>query len=288
VTRDNEPEIQAHYGRPDLVEALFAALEAAGADPESLRTRDLSGVDQFHIGGREATIRLAELAGIAPGERVLDLGGGLGGPARTLAETRNCSVVVLDLVESYCRAGERLTERTGLRDRVTFHQGTATEIPFGGPSSSPGGEFDVVWLQHCSMNIEDKDRLFREAARVLRPGGRLALHEVMAGERTPIHFPVPWARDPETSLLESPNAIRRRIPAAGFRELRWVDETEIAREWFERQSRKARAASGPRPVGLHLILGPEARIMARNVLTNLREGRLTVIQAVFERGLPAR
>jgi len=281
MTSDLEPSIRAHYGRANLVRDLFAALEKAGTDSKSIRTRDLAGVDQFHTGGRGATIRLAELAGLARGERVLDIGGGLGGPARTLAETLGCSVVVLDLVEDYCRAGEWLTERTGLGDRVTFRQGSAAQIPFGEPSSNPGAGFDLVWLQHCTMNIEDKDRLFREAARVLRPGGRIAMHEIMEGKRTPIHFPVPWAREPETSFLESPDSIRMRVPAAGFRELRWEDETEIAREWFETQSRRAAGRTGPPPVGIHLLLDIEAPTMFRNMVANLNEGRLSVIQAVF-------
>jgi SAM-dependent methyltransferase len=278
-----EPSIQAHYGRTNLVECLFAALEEAGADSKPLRTRDLAGVDQFHTGGRGATLRLAELAGVAPGERVLDIGGGVGGAARTLAETRGCSVVVVDPVEDYCRAGQWLTERTGLGERVTFQPGRAERIPFAEPSSNSGAGFDLVWLQHCTMNVEDKDRLFREAARVLRPGGRIAMHEIMEGKRTPIHFPVPWARGPELSFLAPPASIRTRIPAAGFRELRWEDETEIAREWFATQSRRAAGRTGPPPVGIHLLLGREAPTMFRNMVANLNEGRLSVIQAVFEK-----
>ncbi|MDQ3045762.1 MAG: methyltransferase domain-containing protein, partial [Chloroflexota bacterium] len=146
-------------------------------------------MDQFHIGGQEATLRLARLAGIHTGQTVLDVGGGLGGPARTLARAFECAVTVVDLTQEYCRVGAMLTSRTGLSPRVAFVNASALNLPFSNDA------FDVVWTQHSSMNIANKDRLYDELRRVLRPGGRLALHEIMTGRRIPARFPVPWASD---------------------------------------------------------------------------------------------
>ncbi|CAA9452538.1 MAG: hypothetical protein AVDCRST_MAG80-2450 [uncultured Rubrobacteraceae bacterium] len=148
--------------------------------------------------------------------RVLDVGGGLGGPARNLASEIGCSVEVLDVTEEFCRAGEILTTRTGLGDLVSFRHASALDMPH------PDASFDVVWMQHSSMNIADKERLYAEIHRVLRPGGHLALHEIMAGPVTPIHFPVPWARGPEISFLRPPEEVRALITGIGFEESAWM------------------------------------------------------------------
>jgi MPBQ/MSBQ methyltransferase len=265
-----------HYGRGDLAARILEALRAAGKDPDDLTTEDLAPVDQFHTRGREATLELANRAGITSGTRALDVGGGLGGPARTLAREFGCAVEVLDLTEEYCRTGEMLTARTGLSDLVSFRHGNALEMPY------PAASFDVAWTQHSSMNVADKERLYKEIYRVVRPGGRLALHEIMAGPASPIHFPVPWARDPSISHLQPPETVRSLIATTGFDESSWVDETASATEWFQ-QRLSATALEGPPPLGLHLLLGPDFGEMFRNQLLNLGEGRISVIQAVFER-----
>jgi ubiquinone/menaquinone biosynthesis C-methylase UbiE len=272
-----ERTVGDHYRRDGLTEAILAALRAAGKDPNTLTTDDLAPVDQFHTRGRAATLDLARLAGITPGTRVLDVGGGLGGPARALASEFGCSVEVLDLTEEYCRAGEALTTMTTSGDRISFKHGNALDMPY------PDESFDLVWTQHSSMNIADKETLYREIRRVLRPGGRLALHEIMAGPNSPIHFPVPWAREPSISHLESPEAIRTLISATtGLDELAWVDETSSATQWF-RQRLRATPSGGP-PLGLSLLLlGPEFGEMFRNQARNLEEDRISVVQAVFER-----
>jgi SAM-dependent methyltransferase len=265
-----------HYGRGDLAARILEALYAAGKDPDDLTIEDLAPVDQFHIRGREATLELAHRAGITSGTRALDVGGGLGGPARTLASEFGCTVEVLDITEEYCRTGEMLTARTGLSDLVSFRHASALEMPY------PDASFDVAWTQHSSMNIADKERLYKEIHRVLRPGGRLALHEIMAGPTSPIHFPVPWARDPSISHLQPPETVRSLIATTGFHESSWVDETASATEWFQ-QRLSATAPEGPPPLGLHLLLGPDFGEMFRNQVLNLGEGRISVIQAVFER-----
>lgn len=285
--------INAHYGgADDLASAILAALRAAGKDPDRLAPDDLAPVDQFHFLGKDSTLELARLAQIGPGMRVLDVGGGLGGPARTLASEFGCTVTVLDLTEQCCRVGELLTARTGLSDRVTFRQGDALAMPF------PDEQFDVAWTQQSAVNIADKERLYAAIHRVLRPGGRLALFEIMAGPSAPIFFPVPWAHDPAISFLRPPEEVRAVLATSGFKEVAWVDVT--ARIVAARMV-AARSASGsltgvqeqlpaqsfalaaPSPLGLHLLLGADYPAMARNVTWNFDEHRMVVIAAVFER-----
>ena len=169
---DYDRVLNTHYGGRDLANAILAGLQAAGKDLQALNPNDLAAVDQLHFRGKEVTLQLAQLAGLTSGIRVLDVGGGLGGPARTLASEFNCHVTVLDLTEEYCRVGEMLTGRTGLSARVHFRLGNALAMPF------PPESFDIAWTQHSSMNIADKARLYAEIRRVLRSHGRLALSEV--------------------------------------------------------------------------------------------------------------
>lgn len=265
-----------HYGRDGLIGRIFDALRASGRDPDRLTVEDLAPVDQFHTRGRRATLDLAQLAGVESGMRVLDIGGGIGGPARTLADEFGCTVEVLEITEEFCRAGEALTARLGLNRLVSFRHGSALEMPF------PDAGFDLAWTQHSSMNIADKERLYEEIRRVLRPGGLLALHEIMAGPVSPLRFPVPWARDPAISHLQSPETVRALISATGFDELAWVDETSSATEWFARRA-STRSTRNPPPLGLPLLLGDAFSEMSRNQARNLREDRIAVIQALFRR-----
>ncbi len=177
--------LNAHYTPTDLGAAILAGLQAAGKNPEAPTLDDLAPVDHFHTGGKAATLELAGLVPVSAGMNVLDVGGGIGGAARLLASQMECTVAVVDLTEMYCQVGEMLTRRTGLGKQVTFQQGDALELPFADQS------FDVVWSQHATMNIAEKARLFAELARVLRPGGRLAFHEIMAGPNAPSISPCP-------------------------------------------------------------------------------------------------
>src|SRR4051794_38762215 len=181
--------VEAHYTRADLAERIDAALRAAGKEGPLLTPDDLAPLDQFHTGQKGATMRLAALAGIAAADRILDVGCGIGGPARLLAWLHGCRVVGLDLTPEFIRVAPRLTERTGLGDRVSFRQGSALAMPFA------DGEFDVVWAQNSSMNITDRDRLYGEIRRVLRTGGRFALQDVLAGPGGAPYYPTPFARE---------------------------------------------------------------------------------------------
>jgi len=269
--------VDRHYGRPTLQRSIIDGLRAAGKDPDSLTHDDLAPVDHFHTRGKDATLELARLAGLGRGSRVLDVGGGIGGPARVLAAELGCRVTVLDLTEEFCRVGADFTRRTGLAGQVEFRHGDALAMPVG------DGAYDAAWTQHATMNIADKDGLYRQIHRVVRPGGRLAMHEIMAGLNQPIHFPVPWAPEPSISHLRPPDEVRRLIGGIGFKELVWQDQSATSLAWFRERIAAAAAAGGPPPLGVHLMLGADAGPMFRNVARNLEEDRVRIIMAVFER-----
>ena len=189
-----------HYGRSGLLERVDDALRSLGKDPLQLTPDELAPLDQFHIGGKAATLAIAKVSGIHAGQRVLDIGGGLGGPARMLALQTGCHVTVLDLMPEFCEVGKELTRRCGLQDKLNFVRGDASTMPIESAS------FDVVWSQHCTMNIAEKPKLYAEIVRVLKSGGKYAMHEVFAGSIQPVLYPSPWA---STAGAELHGAARR-------------------------------------------------------------------------------
>jgi SAM-dependent methyltransferase len=267
--------VEEHYTSQDLGQVILAALKVAGKDPDHLTPDDLAPVDEFHGGQRPATIRLAELVGFTGTERVLDVGSGLGGPSRYLAWRYGCRVSGVDLTAEFCRVAEMLTRLTGLVGRVDYRQGNALDLPFDDMS------FDVVWSQNAAMNIADRDRLYAEMRRVLKPGGKLALQEVAAGPGGPPPHPVQRVREPGISSLLSQAATRSTLEAAGFRVVTWQDTTQPA---LQSAAARARNAVGPPPaLGTHLILGADWRAMFYNSARNLEEHRTELFNAVLER-----
>jgi len=266
-------EIQTHYTRADLGDAILAALEKAGKDVNHLTPEDLAPIDQFHIRGRMATLELARVAGIDAAKYVLDVGSGVGGTSRCLAKEFGCRVTGIDLTDEYCRAAAMLTARTGLSHLVDFRQGDATALPFADQS------FDVVWTEHVAMNIPDKKRLYREMHRVLKPGGTLAIYDVLAGPSGPVLFPVPWARTPDTSFLVQPTELRKLLADAGFTVTDWADTTEAARAWFVTLAEKIKKEGFP-PLGFHVLMGADFQAMAQNQGQNLQDGRIVLGQVV--------
>jgi ubiquinone/menaquinone biosynthesis C-methylase UbiE len=208
--------VAAQYGHAGLAERVMSAVRQAF--PDGATSDDLGDFDQYHPGGRAATEALAAAAEPTSESVVLDLGAGLGGPARWLASHIGCHVVCVDITPEYCEAAEALTEFTGLASLVEVRQGDALRTPFDDSS------FDLVWAQNAFMNIEDKGGLFREIHRVLKPGGKVAFMEVMAGpNREPAYFPLPWADRPELSFLKRPDDYRKKIEAANLHVLLWED-----------------------------------------------------------------
>jgi sarcosine/dimethylglycine N-methyltransferase len=270
-----ENPVEQHYTSRDLGEAILSALRGLGKDIDHLTPDDLAPVDEFHGGQRPATIRLAELLGFTGSERVLDIGSGLGGPSRFLAWRYGVRVSGVDLTAEFVEVAQMLTRRTGLVGKVDYRQGDALALPFD------DSIFDVAWSQNAAMNIAERDRLYREMRRVLKPGGKLGLQEVAAGPGGPPHFPVQWAREPSISFLYPIEVTRQKLEAAGFRVLTWQDTTGEALAAAQRRAQNV--VSAPPPLGTHLILGPDWRAMFANSARNLEERRTELFNAILER-----
>jgi SAM-dependent methyltransferase len=268
--------VRDHYRATGLTQRLKAALADFGPEDRPLKPEQLAALDQFHTRGLAATAELAKLIGITAEMSVLDVGSGIGGPARFLAASYGCRVTGVDLSEPFVEAAGYLTARTGQALRVSFRTASALELPFEEKS------FDAALLQHVAMNIADRPLLYREIRRVLKPGGRFATYDVVLNDAVlkggEPHYPVPWARTPATSFLLTAAATGEAIEAAGFRRLTWQDDTEAAKAWIA----QLRASGPPTAPNLGTVMGPDFAQLAANLGRNLMEGRLGILTAVFE------
>lgn len=265
--------LAAHYSVGDLRRRLLDALAAADLRPDRLSHDDLAPVDEFHIGGRAATEALLEVAGLPPGGHVLDVGCGMGGPARYLAAARGHPVTGVDVTEEYVAAALALTRLLGLADRVRFVGASALHLPFRDAT------FDAAVQLHVGMNVADKGALFAEVRRVLRPGGPFAVYDVMGAPGADVHLPVPWASRPEDSHLATQQTYVRLLEDAGFRVRHVRDRRLSAVEFFA--GLRARAGPPP-PIGLHLVLGPEGSVKLANTADAVERGAVAPVEIVAD------
>jgi len=266
--RDHLQGVREHWDRDGLGQAILDALVASGKSLDALTLDDLAPFDQFHGGGKHFTNRLANLAALKPNMRLLDVGGGLGGPARTLAHEFGCQVTVVDLTESYVQAGGMLTSLMGLSDKVKHQTGNALELSF------EDGSFDVLWTQNSGMNIEDKEGLYAGFHRIVRPNGLLVFQELMSGVNQPLTFPVMWSRDGGNSFLRKPEQMRAVIKASGFQIRKWDDVTR------EKTPNVPESKYNIQKLVMGDELLAKIRVADRH---NDEEDRLVMVQAVFER-----
>jgi len=269
---DTTMKVRGHYSATNLTDRIKSALAAITPDGQPLTVAQLAPLDQFHTRGILATTELASATRLDSLSRVLDLGCGIGGPARYLAANFGCKVTGVDLSPGFIEAAIYLTARCGLSDRVMFQVGDAMRLPF------EDAAFDVVFLQHVAMNIEDRDALYVEIRRILVPGGRFATYDLVLRDGDVV-FPAPWAPDALTSFLFTESATRAALERAGFKAILWRDDTQTARDWFKA------AMAGPPPSGLHLgvVMGPDFQAKTANLARNLRENRLGVLSAIMIR-----
>jgi sarcosine/dimethylglycine N-methyltransferase len=269
-TLDSAPtvldKVRNHYRATGLTERLRTALLAFAPEDQRLSFERLVQLDQFHTRGLAATADLARMAKIKSGDCVLDVGSGVGGPARFIAATYGCEVVGIDLSEPFTEAARYLTERTGQAEKVRFETGNALELPFEKDC------FDAVFLQHVAMNIADRANLYAEIQRVLKPGGRFATYDIVRAVGEP-HYPLPWARTPETSFLLTEGETRDAVEAAGFHTLASHDDTDTAKAWFA----QAFAAGPPPAPNLGTVMGPEFPVLAGNLARSIMEDRVRVL-----------
>lgn len=272
-----DQSIASHYAHGALERAILDALRSAGKDPERLTHADLAALDEFHIGGRQATMEVAARLGLPRGARALDVGCGIGGPARYFAAERGLRVDGVDLTEEYVGVATSLSRRVGLGGLASFHHAGAAALPFADAT------FDGAYMLHVGMNVPDKRSVFAEVRRALKPGGVFAVYDIMRENDGPFLYPVPWSSAPETNLIDTAANYRRFLADAGFDVDAERSRRDFARDFF-RQMRermaKAQADGAPPPPGLPVIMGPTAPQKIANMVALLERGTIAPTEMI--------
>ena len=268
-----ERNVALHYSHGTLEAAILEALAAMGKDAAHLKPADLAPVDEFHIGGRAATVAFAAELGVASGMHLLDIGAGLGGAARYFATEHGCRVTGIDVTDDYVRVANALAKRVGLADRVAFQKASALALPF------EDGSFDGAYMLHVGMNVFDKDALFAEVHRVLKPGGVFGIYDVMRVGPGEVTLPVPWASSVTTSFLADEATYRRLLERAGFAIEKTRNRRDFALKFF-RELRERFAGSGPPPLGLHILMGPAAQRKYANMTRAVEDGIVAPVEVI--------
>ena len=270
-------DVSKHYGRGDLTEAIRSGLALQGKSMDAVTIDDLAPVDEFHIGGRKASEDFLDQLTFSSQTKVLDVGCGLGGPARFVAKRYGSQVTGIDLTAEYVETGNTLCKWVGLDERVALRQGSALAMPFTDRS------FDGAYMLHVGMNIEDKETLADEVARVLRPGSLFGIYDVMRTGSGEITFPVPWATTAGSSAVEGSDRYKSALEKAGFDIIAERNRCDYALAFFADLRAKAAAAGGPPPLGLHILMGRNTPEKVQNMIDNIAGGRIAPIELIARR-----
>jgi ubiquinone/menaquinone biosynthesis C-methylase UbiE len=268
--------VSTHYsGGGSLAAKIASDLREAGIEPENLRASDFESIDEFHFRGREATLQLLEHLHLRPASVALDIGSGLGGVARTMVEEADVHVTGVDLTQEFCDAASKISEWVNLSDRTDFLQGDATKLPF------PDDHFDGAVTVHAAMNIPNKAAVYAEARRVLKPGARFGIYDILQGEGGDVLYPAPWASEPSISHLATPEETSKYLLAAGFSILHEEDSTSKSHHWLKERTERI-TPGNPLPVTTQLLFGAAAREMTKNQLRGLSERRMLTYSFICE------
>jgi len=267
--------VSEHYGRAGLSQRIVSALKKAGKSLDALTIEDLAPLDQFHTRGLAATRELVRFAGVEEGWRILDVGSGLGGPARVFASQMKCHVTGVDITKEFCDAATLLSTLTSLDDATEFRHADATAQPFD------DARFDLAYTIQVQMSIEDKERFYAEIFRVLKPGGRFAFQDIMSGPGGEIVLPVPWATRRESSFLIAVDELRAILNKQGLHVEKLEDISAEALSWRKQQPVAAGLATSP--LGLHVVMGEQFPAMQANQVTNLEQHRVAYVRGVVSK-----
>lgn len=270
----NFENVAAHYSPGTLLRSIEDGAKAMGRKVSELTLDDMAPVDEFHIGGQLASRALLDQIGLGPNDRVADFGCGLGGTSRFIAQTYGSHVDGIDLTAEFIEAGTAISGWLGLSDRVNLKHGNALNTGFD------SGAYDAACMVHVGMNIPDKAAIFSEVGRVLKPGGRFALYDIVSNTDRALDYPVPWAAGPDTCAAVSLDTYRKALKGVGFKIESTNDRTHFAGEFFAKMKAAAAKGGTPPPIGLHLVFGAQTREKVANMISNIADGRIAPTEII--------
>jgi SAM-dependent methyltransferase len=270
-------KVARHYSHGNLLERICLALKASGKSPADVGIDDLAPVDEFHIGGRAASVDFISQLGLSAQQRVLDVGCGIGGTSRFVADRFGCRVCGVDVTPEFIETGRELCDWVGLSGHIELLQCSALDMPF------EDGCFDAAIMLHVGMNIADKHGLFAEVFRLLRPGALFGVYDVMQTGAGPVTYPVPWSSVPETSALAAPEDYIAALERTGFTIQARRDRHEFAMEFFAEARRRMEASGSAPALGVHIAMGDDAPLKIGNMIGNIAAGRIAPVEIIARR-----
>jgi len=272
-----DKSVAENYLHGNLLKTIEAALPKIGRTPDSVTLEDLSPMDEFHIGGKQATEQLLDQLNFTQQSHVLDIGCGLGGTARFVATKCRNQVTGIDLTEEYIETGKTLCNWLNLHTQITLQQGNALSMAF------PDNTFDGSYMLHVGMNIADKVSLFAEIQRVLRPGAMLGIYDVMRDNVGNLTYPVPWASNESTCRLSTPEEYKEALKSAGFSIVKEKNCREFALQFFTRVAASAAERDTPPALGLHLLMQESTTSKIRNMTANIAAGYIAPVEIIAQK-----
>ena len=269
-----QQDVSDHYTRGNLVAAIRSGIEALGKTINSLTIDDLAPVDEYHIGGRQASEDFLSQLNLTPEKHVLDVGCGLGGAARFVASRYGCQVTGIDLTPEFIETGKVICGWVGLDNRISLHLGSALAMPF------PDRVFDCAYMLHVGMNIDDKVKLCSEVNRVLRPSSLFGIYDVMRIGDGELAYPVHWATTAASSAVATPAQYREALEKAGFAVIAERNRRDFALAQYDQLRARTAVAGGPPPLGLHILMGRNTPDYVQNMIENVSTGRIAPVELI--------
>lgn len=270
----NEKSVAQHYTHGALLKSIQAGVEQLGKTVDNVTLHDFAPVDEFHIGGRQATEHFVGQLGLTADAHVLDVGCGLGGPARFVADKYGCRVTGIDLTDEYIKTGQAINGWVDLNEQIVLQQGSALALPFAAQ------HFDSAYMIHVGMNIAEKASLFNGVHQVLRDGARFGVYDIMQVSDGDIAYPVPWADDESLSTLSTPQAYEDALRTAGYEIVTVTDRRDYALDFFEAMRKRSTANSIPPPLGLHVLMAASTPVKVKNMIENLVAGLIAPVEII--------
>ncbi len=267
--------IENHYLKEGLYEDIINGLKEQNIGLDNVKRSDIAGADEFHVRGAKVSEELANIVELY-GLNVLDVGCGLGGPCRMLADEYNCQTTGIDLSNEYIRTANKLSELVNLSNKTTFIQGDATQLPFEDNS------FDVVWTQHVQMNIPDKKKFYSEINRVLKTGGHFLFYDILKKGNGEVNYPMPWASNANLSFLFKAEEMDELLKEFGLTELQTANQTQAGIDFFDTLVARLKEF-GPPLMGLNVLMGDTTKPKLLNLLTHLKSGELELKSGVYKK-----
>jgi len=207
--------------------------EIAHLGKANLTVPDLIPFDNYHYCGVEAIQIGAAKLGLSSFSHVLDIGSGVGGTARYLAWRYGCRVTGIELQPQFHEAAVKLTQRTGLADRVTFQQGNILE--------GVEGQFSGWLSLMVFLHISDRKTLFQQCAKALQRGGKFYIEDYYQEKPLTPEEQTTLAEQVACPYLPSQQEYVAQLEAAGFRNIHFVNVTEVWHQWVRERLDKFQA-----------------------------------------------